>query len=108
MVAAVHAAAAFLGVSGFGHIFHVFLVPEQNECFDSTYSLCYSPDNPAAFVFCGYHNSADFADVGLALLGFASGSMDALAFFNLGEVFPSMTGISKSSIICSKASLYAP
>ncbi|HTO78693.1 MAG TPA: YoaK family protein [Methylocystis sp.] len=32
-------------------------------------------------------------DVGLALLSFASGSMDALAFFNLGEVFPSaMTG----------------
>ena len=29
----------------------------------------------------------------MALLGFASGSMDALAFFNLGEVFPSaMTG----------------
>jgi hypothetical protein len=27
------------------------------------------------------------------MLGFASGSMDALAFFNLGEVFPSaMTG----------------
>jgi uncharacterized membrane protein YoaK (UPF0700 family) len=35
----------------------------------------------------------DSVDVGLALLGFASGSMDALAFFNLGEVFPSaMTG----------------
>jgi hypothetical protein len=35
----------------------------------------------------------DLGDVGLALLGFASGSMDALAFFNLGEVFPSaMTG----------------
>ena len=35
----------------------------------------------------------DPGDVGLALLGFASGSMDALAFFNLGEVFPSaMTG----------------
>jgi uncharacterized membrane protein YoaK (UPF0700 family) len=35
----------------------------------------------------------DLVDVGLALLGFASGSMDALAFFNLGEVFPSaMTG----------------
>ena len=35
----------------------------------------------------------DSEDVGLALLGFASGSMDALAFFNLGEVFPSaMTG----------------
>jgi len=26
-------------------------------------------------------------DVGLALLGFASGSMDALAFFHLGEYF---------------------
>lgn len=35
----------------------------------------------------------DFADIGLALLGFASGSMDALAFFSLGEAFPSaMTG----------------
>jgi uncharacterized membrane protein YoaK (UPF0700 family) len=35
----------------------------------------------------------DSGDVGLALLGFASGSMDALAFFNLGQVFPSaMTG----------------
>ena len=32
-------------------------------------------------------------DAGLALLSFASGSMDALAFFNLGQVFPSaMTG----------------
>jgi uncharacterized membrane protein YoaK (UPF0700 family) len=32
-------------------------------------------------------------EVGLAFLSFASGSMDALAFFNLSEVFPSaMTG----------------
>lgn len=35
----------------------------------------------------------DSVDIGLALLGFASGIMDALAFFNLGQVFPSaMTG----------------
>jgi len=35
----------------------------------------------------------ELADAGLALLSFASGSMDALAFFKLGEVFPSaMTG----------------
>jgi uncharacterized membrane protein YoaK (UPF0700 family) len=35
----------------------------------------------------------DPADIGLALLGFAAGVMDALAFFHLGEVFPSaMTG----------------
>jgi uncharacterized membrane protein YoaK (UPF0700 family) len=37
--------------------------------------------------------SLEPVDLGLALLSFASGSMDALAFFNLGEVFPSaMTG----------------
>ena len=36
---------------------------------------------------------AKSGDLGLALLSFASGSMDALAFFNLGQVFPSaMTG----------------
>ena len=36
---------------------------------------------------------AEWGDFGLALLSFASGSMDALAFFNLGQVFPSaMTG----------------
>ncbi len=35
----------------------------------------------------------DSQDVGLAILGLASGSMDALAFFNLDQVFPSaMTG----------------
>lgn len=35
----------------------------------------------------------DNSDFGLALLGFASGSMDALAFLNLRQVFPSaMTG----------------
>ena len=35
----------------------------------------------------------DSGDFGLALLGFASGSMDALAFLNLRQVFPSaMTG----------------
>jgi uncharacterized membrane protein YoaK (UPF0700 family) len=55
-----------------------------------------------AFWACGVADMADVdspkehvdsGDVGLALLGFASGSMDALAFFNLGEVFPSaMTG----------------
>ncbi len=34
-----------------------------------------------------------WGEAGLALLSFASGSMDALAFFNLSEVFPSaMTG----------------
>ena len=35
----------------------------------------------------------ELVDVALALLSFAAGAMDALAFFSLGEVFPSaMTG----------------
>lgn len=38
-------------------------------------------------------NHIDNRDLGLALLGFASGTMDALAFLNLRQVFPSaMTG----------------
>jgi uncharacterized membrane protein YoaK (UPF0700 family) len=36
-------------------------------------------------------SQGNFGGRRLALLGFASGSMDALAFFNLGEVFPSAT-----------------
>ena len=48
------------GVSGFGvgHVYHIFLTPGTDECFDTTYSVCYSPDNPATFFFCGYHSSA--------------------------------------------------
>jgi hypothetical protein len=60
----VHAVAAQSGASGYGHVYHVFLPPGQDECFDSTFSVCYSPDNPATFYFCAYHASADFPDVG--------------------------------------------
>ena len=62
--AIVHAAAAKSGASGYGHIYHVFLPPGQDECFDSTLSECYSPDNPATFYFCAYHSSVDFPDIG--------------------------------------------
>lgn len=43
--------------SGYGlnHVYHVFLVPGQDLCFDTTYSACYSPDVPSSFVFCAYH-----------------------------------------------------
>src|SRR6516165_4941518 len=51
-------------LNGYGHEYHVFLPPGQDECFDTTYSVCYSPDNPATFVFCAYHGSVDFPDVG--------------------------------------------
>jgi hypothetical protein len=40
---------------GLGHIYHIFLVPGQDLCFDSTYSVCYSPDNGATWFFCAYH-----------------------------------------------------
>jgi hypothetical protein len=62
--AVVHAVAAQSGASGYGHIYHVFLPPGQDECIDSTLSECYSPDNPATFYFCAYHDYADFPDIG--------------------------------------------
>jgi hypothetical protein len=63
----VHAVAAKTGAAGYGHIYHVFLPPGQDECSDSTLSDCYSPDNLAAFDFCAYHSSVDFADIGHVL-----------------------------------------
>ena len=58
MAAWAHAAALSLGVSGYGHIFHIFLPPEQNVCFDSTDVTC------SATSFCAYHSSAVFPDIG--------------------------------------------
>jgi hypothetical protein len=67
MLAIVHAAASLTGDTGYGHEYHVFLPPGQDECFDSTFSVCYSPDNSATFYFCAYHGSADFTDIGHVL-----------------------------------------
>ena len=64
IVAFVHAVAAKTGATGYGHLYHVFLPPGQDECFDSTFSECYSPDDPATFYFCAYHDYADFPDIG--------------------------------------------
>src|SRR5262249_4778497 len=61
--AAVFAAASATGQVGYGHEYHVFLAPGQDECFDTldpTLSFCYSPDNPATWVFCAYHTSVTF------------------------------------------------
>lgn len=67
MEAVVHAVASAAGQSGYGHIFHVFLPPGQDECFDSTFTVCYSPDNVNTFAFCAYHSSVDFSDIGHVL-----------------------------------------
>ncbi len=53
--------------TGYHSIFDVFLVPGQDECSTSDSGTCYSPDNPATFVFCADHSSVDFADVGHVL-----------------------------------------
>ena len=58
MAAWAYATAKSLGVSGYGHIFHIFLAPEQNVCLDSTDVTCSSN------AFCAYHSSAVFADIG--------------------------------------------
>ena len=64
----VHAVVRARGLpTGYHSIFDVFLVPGQDECSTSAFETCYSPDNPATFVFCADHNSVDFADVGHVL-----------------------------------------
>jgi hypothetical protein len=67
ILAAVHAVASRTGETGYGHIYHVFLPSGTDECFDSSFSVCYSPDNPNTWFFCAYHGSADFSDVGHVL-----------------------------------------
>ncbi len=65
--ALVHAVAAATGETGYGHEYHVFLAPGVDECFDTTYTVCFSPDVPATFYFCAYHSSVDFPDIGHVL-----------------------------------------
>lgn len=65
IAAMVHAVAVRTGAAGYGHIYHVFLPPGQDECAVPGY--CYSPDNPATFYFCSYHDSTDFPDIGHVL-----------------------------------------
>lgn len=68
MLAIVHAAVTAHELpTGYDNEYHVFLVPGQDECFDSTYSVCYSPDKPSSWIFCAYHGSADFTDIGHVL-----------------------------------------
>lgn len=61
MAVAAYSIAAQTGSFGSGHIYHLFLVPGQDVCFDTTYSSCYSPDNLKTFQFCGYHSSVSDA-----------------------------------------------
>ena len=66
IVVRAHVEASRLG-SGYGHIYHFFLPKGQDICFTATDGVCYSPDNPNTFIFCGYHGSVDFQDIGHVL-----------------------------------------
>jgi hypothetical protein len=67
VLAVVHAVASQTHQTGYNHIYHVFLPPGTDECFDSTFTVCYSPDVPSTFYFCAYHSSVDFSDIGHVL-----------------------------------------
>ena len=70
MQAAVTAAAQASGQVGYGHIYHVFLPPGADECLDSTFTICYSPDNPATWGYCAYHSYFDVPGLGHLLYTF--------------------------------------
>jgi hypothetical protein len=57
-----HAVTTATNETGYNHIYHVFLPPGQDECFDSTFSVC------ASNVFCAYHGSVTFKDTGRHVL----------------------------------------
>jgi len=62
---AIHAvitAAGGVSAAGPGHVYHLFLPPGQDVCMSP--GVCYSPDNPNTFYFCGYHGAVVFNDVG--------------------------------------------
>ncbi len=62
-----HSAAQAQGAAGYAHTFNIFTPAGTNICFDAAQTQCYSPNNLNTFVFCGYHSSVDFADVGHVL-----------------------------------------
>lgn len=57
MATIAYAVARFSGQNGYGHMYHVFLRPGQDVCFDASFTVC------ASNVFCAYHSSFE-ADIG--------------------------------------------
>lgn len=63
ILAIVHAVAKLTGFgTGYGNLYHVLIPPGVDTCMDE--GGCYSPDNPASFVFCAYHFAVNFTDIG--------------------------------------------
>ena len=59
LYAAITGVSAFSTATGYGHIYHLFVPPGTDVCFDSSQTVCYSPDYNPSFAFCGYHSSID-------------------------------------------------
>lgn len=65
LVAILNGVVSQTGLTGYGHIYHLFLPPGVDTCFDPPANhVCYSPDVPATFAFCAYHDSRDLPVVG--------------------------------------------
>jgi hypothetical protein len=60
----VHTAARVHG-SGYDHVYHIFLRSGVDVC--TSANVCYSPDNASTFLFCAYHASVNFQDIGHVL-----------------------------------------
>ena len=57
------------GGTGYGHIYHIFIPPGVDMCLVSPNATqCYSPDNPSTWIFCAFHGSIDFPDIGHVLV----------------------------------------
>jgi hypothetical protein len=68
LIAILHGVVARTGAGGYGNIYHIFLPPGVDTCFDApSNNECYSPDNPATFAFCAYHDSVTYTDLGHVL-----------------------------------------
>jgi len=64
----VHTVASAIGGTGYHHIYHLYLPPNQDVCSGTAPpSDCYSPDMPNVWTFCAYHGSVDFKDIGHVL-----------------------------------------
>lgn len=65
LISVIHASAVAAKSTGYGNEVHLFFPKGTDVCLDST--TCYSPDNPATFVFCAFHDSITFSDIGHVL-----------------------------------------
>jgi hypothetical protein len=52
---------------GTTNIYNLYLMPGTDVCFDSSYSVCYSPDNYSTWYFCAYHGAVAVEGYGTVL-----------------------------------------